>query len=114
MGSGAKTLPTLLRNLEGKHHAHGCRSCGQRYTDACRTTDVDGPCQDCRGGKHGRPIWDLNSDPADCCYQHSKECDIWTRGVYDLAGTRTWYRCSVCSRTHPFKPEMETVGGPNE
>lgn len=108
----AKTLPTLLKQLSGRSHAHGCSECNNRYTDACTIPDIDARCQVCRGTSHGRPMWDESADPASCCYQHCKEATMQIRGVYGLAGTRTWYRCSVCSRTHPFKPELEAVGGP--
>ena len=106
MASG-RTLPTLLAQLSGKHHAHGCSECSARYTDACLAPSVDARCQECRGSTHGRPMWDVSGDPASCCYEYSKEATIEVRGAYQLAGERTWYRCSVCSRTHPRKP----VGG---
>lgn len=107
----AKTLPTLLNQLTGKHHAHGCYDCGCRYTDACQKPGEDGRCISCRSG-HERAMWDVSSDPASCCYEYSKKATIEIRGAYALAGECQWYRCSVCSRTHPFKPELEAVGGP--
>lgn len=111
-----KTLPTLLKSLNGRHHAHGCSDCKLRYTDACRTSDVDGLCQDCRKSAHGRPVWEVNGDPHPCCYRDSIKATIEVRSAYELAGTRSWWKCRTCARTHPYQPvsveEPAAVGGP--
>lgn len=115
MAASVKTIPTLLKQLAGRHHAHGCAQCNLRYTDCCNTPGQDGRCITCRGGRHGRALWDENADPVSCCRAYSREVTIDQRARYDLAGTRSWWICQVCARTHPYMPvsvEEPAVGGP--
>lgn len=97
-----------MKSLARQHHAHGCAECHLRYTDACNIPDVDGRCQACRGSH--RPLWSLNADPAECCLEHSRLVTKEEMARYALAGSHTWYRCSQCSRTHPYKPKEARNG----
>lgn len=100
------------KSLAGKHHAHGCSNgrCRQRYMDACLEPNEDGLCHDCRGTA-SRPLWVTNSDPVDCCREHSRLATKDELDGYALAGACTWYRCRKCSRTHPFNPIREKEDG---
>lgn len=88
----------------GERHAHGCERCGLRYQDACRTPLVNAVCGSCKSeGKFGRPLWDRDGDPIDCCYLESVLASEDVRSRFYLGGSNDWYKCR-CSRTHPFKP----------
>lgn len=100
---GRVTLVTAIRQMSGKHHAHGCSECHLRYTDACSTPEQNGKCVTCRVGQQ-RALWDQNSDPAGCCVNAREVKDAETLGKYKLAGPGPWYRCPVCSRTHAHDP----------
>lgn len=98
------TIAAALRTLVGRHHAHGCYQCAARYTDACHRVEVDALCQKCRGAE--RPLWDRNGDVSGCCTENARLCTPDELKLYKLAGIRSWFRCRICSRTHPFNPKF--------
>lgn len=89
------------------YHAHGCTRCNRRYMDACRSVGTDELCFPCRTGKPPS-VYDLSRLPQPCCHESSQPVrtpDEHAR--YALAGKHSWWRCRVCSRTHPFNPALE-------
>jgi hypothetical protein len=91
----------------GSLHAHGCIRCVTRYQDACRTPAVDGLCTSCRGGRAWQLLID-NALPRDCCREQARLVTKEQKVSYSLAGTRLWFICPSCARTHPFNPRTET------
>lgn len=93
--------------MKNSLHAHGCKRCVVRYEDACATPGEDGLCTGCRGGK----VWQLLIDnrlPVDCCRELSRLATKEQKLTYRLGGTRLWFICPTCARTHPFNPRTET------
>lgn len=97
------------------HHAHGCLGCGRRYTDSCTTPLANGHCPTCRTGAPPT-LLDRNHLPQECCRtvvlredgtklaQSRLITDKDELNKYALGGMAPWFRCRVCSRTHPFDP----------
>lgn len=97
------TTGVRMPRLAEKLHAHGCADCGARFEDNCKTPTVDPLCFTCRTG---RPASLLTRGrlPIDCCFEHSREAKPHERATYRLAGTRVWFICTKCQRTHPTRP----------
>lgn len=88
-------------------HAHGCVECKGRYEDACDEANGNARCSYCTIG-HG---WDELRDaklPKDCCKLHSrpirvdKQMRIDEGKTYKLSKGCVWFKCDLCSRTHPY------------
>lgn len=91
------------KSLARTRHAHGCARCRTRYEDACAEPAVDQLCDACRGLR----VWQLlidNRAPRDCCRERCHIATREERDRYRLGGTRLWFICSDCARTHPFDP----------
>lgn len=96
----------MSRKIAGTLHAHGCRRCHTRYTDACASAE-DALCTSCRGGR----AWQLLIDsaaPHDCCREHSRLVTKDEKQTYRLAGAHLWFICKRCARTHPTNPRGTT------
>lgn len=93
----------MAKGLKGSLHAHGCARCCTRYTDACETHQIDGLCTACRGGLPWQFLID-SAAPHDCCRERARLVTRDERLIYRLGGTRLWFICSACARTHPFNP----------
>jgi hypothetical protein len=93
----------VARSLKGSYHAHGCVRCGTRYQDACESHQVDALCTTCRGGRAWQLLID-NAAPHPCCHQHARLVTKDEKQIYRLGGTRLWFICSSCARTHPYNP----------
>jgi hypothetical protein len=91
------------KSLSGSRHAHGCTRCAVRYEDACTEHTIDGLCTACRGGRAWQLLID-NAAPHECCTHNSRLVSKAEKITYHLAGTRLWFICATCSRTHPFNP----------
>ncbi len=95
-----------MRTKMPKFHAHGCCSCGKRYTDTCDNYAVNGRCFGCNTGYASR--LGIAFEPQECCKQYSVEItDKKILLTYGLAGPGPWYQCkgeNGCWRTHPFDP----------
>lgn len=86
-------------------HAHGCQTCGERYTDACQTPTVDRACFQCRTGIP-RAIWDRNMLPRECCRASAlKMTSLREMERYGLGGSVEWWQCPTCKRTIPYDPK---------
>ncbi len=92
-----------MKSLKGTLHAHGCVRCTTRYTDACQTHLEDGLCTACQGGIPWQALID-SAAPHACCQVNSRLVTRDEKAIYKLAGTRLWFICSTCARTHPFNP----------
>lgn len=88
------------------YHAHGCRQCGRRYMDTCKTPLENGVCMSpCTNGLEP-PLWDRDKSPADCCRANSRlTTDNAVLNSYALGGPGPWFQCATCKRTHPFDPK---------
>lgn len=95
------------KNLSGIYHAHGCRRCNVRYDDACTTPTQDDLCTACRGLRPWQVLID-GALPRDCCRQKARLVTKDEIAIYKLAGTRMWFICPTCARTHPFDPKRQT------
>jgi hypothetical protein len=93
----------VAKSLKGTYHAHGCVRCTTRYMDACEMHTDDALCTPCRGGLAWQELID-SAAPHDCCRLNSRLVTKDEKGTYKLAGTRLWFICSTCARTHPFNP----------
>lgn len=103
MAKGLVATKKTVTLKPGDFHFHACTDCGHRYGDNCRTPAQNGTCGACRSG-FDRPLWERNQDPRDCCYENARQCDATTRQHYLLGGDTDWYKCTICSRTIPYKP----------
>jgi len=95
-----------VRNWAAKPHAHGCTTCKGRYEDTCLAPNTNSECRPCRG----LTPWALlvaNRKPRDCCYAHSRLCNKDERNQYGLSEACAWFRCLICSRTHPYLSPKE-------
>jgi hypothetical protein len=93
--------------MRGTLHAHGCLHCHTRFTDACETPEYDDLCVGCRGGL----VWTVmvqSANPRQCCRELARMVTKDEKSQYRLAGTRRWFICPRCARTHPFNPKTET------
>ncbi len=88
------------------YHAHACRRCRVRYTDACTQRTEDDLCTSCRGGRPWQLLID-NAAPHDCCYDHSRLATKDEKTLYLLAGRSNWFICATCRRTHPTRPRKD-------
>jgi hypothetical protein len=95
----------VAKSLKGSLHAHGCTRCHIRYQDACREL-ADRLCTGCRGGRPWQLLID-NASPKDCCVATARLATKDEKSTYRLAGTRLWFICAQCKRTHPFDPKHE-------
>lgn len=90
-------------------HAHGCTRCSGRYEDACQTPNEAGVCRPCQGFAS----WELlrhNRLPRDCCPVHSRLMNKDEVKQYRLSTACSWFRCTACSRTFPFRhPQRSTA-----
>lgn len=93
----------MARSLKNTSHAHGCVRCTTRYQDACADIAVDGLCTACQGGRPWQYLID-SAAPHKCCESNSRLVSKDEKQIYRLAGSRLWFICSTCSRTHPFNP----------
>lgn len=96
----------MAKSLKNHLHAHGCKRCHVRYTDACAEPATDTLCTGCRGGK----VWQYMVDsaaPHPCC-ENSRLVTAEERQRYALAGKRPWFICPACARTHPYDPIRRT------
>lgn len=100
-------MATTRRKTGPGVHAHGCVVCKGRYEDACDAANENGKCSYCTYG-HG---WDLLRDnklPKDCCKIHSrpvkvdKQMNLDEFKQYKLSRSIAWFKCDLCSRTHPY------------
>lgn len=95
----------MAKSLKGSLHAHGCVRCQVRYQDACAEPAIDTLCTGCRG----LLVWQLLVDsaaPHECC-RNSRLVTKEEKVRYSLAGTRLWFICPRCARTHPFDPRRQ-------
>lgn len=99
------------KSLAGSLHAHGCAACHTRYEDACPTPADDARCTPCRGGQPWQYLID-NRAPRDCCRQNARLATKDDKSRYKLAGSRLWFICPTCSRTHPFDPKPKPRAKP--
>jgi hypothetical protein len=97
----------MSKSLKNSLHAHGCVRCATRYQDACTEYGTDALCTACRGGKPWQLLIDSNA-PHACCVEHSRLVTKIEKASYRLAGSRLWFICKKCSRTHPFDPRTQT------
>lgn len=83
-------------------HAHGCTRCSGRYEDACDVPNGNGLCRSCQGF---RPFELLRQNrlPRDCCFVHSRLMTKDELKSYRLSTACTWFRCTACSRTFPYR-----------
>jgi hypothetical protein len=93
----------VATSLKGSFHAHGCVRCTTRYQDACQNFHDDGLCTSCRGGRAWQYLID-SAAPHECCRTNARMVTKNEKQVYRLAGTRLWFICATCARTHPFNP----------
>lgn len=101
-------MATRLINRAGKPHAHGCTTCKGRYEDACPDPHQPGVCNPCQGFAPWQLLIDSRK-AKDCCRAHSRLCSKDERNQYGLSESCPWWRCLVCSRTHPFiQPSQES------
>lgn len=89
--------------MKGSLHAHGCARCHVRYEDACAEPGTDQLCTACRGGRPWQALIDSRL-PRDCCREQARLVSKDDKDRYRLAGTRLWFICPGCSRTHPYDP----------
>ncbi len=90
--------------FNGTRHAHGCIRCQTRYEDACDDSSTDALCVECRGGR-GFTLLIENARPRLCCQARSSIVTKDQRDTYRLAGSKVWWICRDCARTHPFNPK---------
>lgn len=90
----------------GKHHYHGCTTCGLRYDDTCRTPEADGTCLSCRRGELS--VYQYAYMPRPCCFTNSQVASKDDRTLYKLAGPGPWWKCKTCARQFTRQPQEET------
>ena len=104
--SGIPHVKRAARRITG-YHRHGCTQCGQRYDDACTSSDVNGRCHVCRGVRPGLTPWEESYAPRDCCRALSRPASEAEVEDYKLGGPGPWWICQPgtgCARTHPYNP----------
>lgn len=94
----------LPADFYGSLHRHGCRKCsGIVINCTCETPETDPLCELCLFGRR-RSFWPQDHVPRDCCRAYSIKQTADEKRQRLLAGTRSWWRCEVCSRVHAISP----------